>query len=491
MKRIREIYIPKPAKVPEGGPTGGEWSDVETATAPLVTGAPSNRYYATFRSGVLTWAKRTNSVVVEDEGGIAAAVAALGGISGRKEMIFSGIDPQTVPNAGFTVPADTSVFARGSRGAVLTAPVGATGTALMVMNHSSGYMRSRIEGIEIDLNGHATMVNGIQATGNNTAYKDISIVDCIVRNALGKGVWTWQSNGILIENMQVIDCFDGIYIDQPVGFVRIVNPRIINTVAGRMRFGIRAHNTSPANPEADLEIIGAYVDGATYATTNGSEAHGISISKTPRYAVIGGRVTRCGNPANNEGGGLVIAGSHEGSVSDFSACDNYGNGIWSELEPSADTTIGSAGQQRGAKYTNVTTNNNDMAGMSGSYGAGTKVVNFEAFGNGKEGIVWDCERFILTGFTVANNWQNTGASAPGQNGGAKAGVRSYDGGRSIITNGEIYDNQAVKTQYYGLAVEQRANVIANVITLDADHITGGFTESGGSTANVKTNVITT
>lgn len=459
---------------------------------PGTTGTAGQSYARSPLTNLPKWFPRRYIVVDEviSDGGTIQDALNLVPASGADVVFRADGSSYTVPDAGLTVKAMTRIVPMGSRAAKLTAPSGATGTAVLTLQNSSGFFRSIVEGLDIDCNAHATMVNAIVVNANNTNYKDVKIVHSIVRNALGKGVSTWQSSGIYLDHLQAYNCYDAIYIDRPVGPSRLIAPYIVNTVAGRMRFGIRVTDNSTQNNESDVEIIAPYVDGATYATSNGSEAHGISINRAPRTKIIGGRAVRCGNPANRLGGGLVVAYSHGSSISDFHSTDNHGTGIWSELQPNADTSLGSAGEVRGAHFSNIHVIGNGAQGMSASYGAGTSITNLTAAMNGTEGIVWDCEGLILTNFRVFNNWQDSGVSAPVQNGGAKAGVRSYVGGGSIISNGHCYDNQAVKTQEYGLAVEQRGNLISNVITKDADHVTGGFTEAGGSTANTKTSIVT-
>lgn len=335
------------------------------------------------------------------------------------------------------------------------------------------------EDITVDLDMDATCLYGISIQGNGTR-KRASVRRCNIKNAAGRAITAWTSNAIWITENQIEDSVTGIYIDDSsAGGAWVAKNQIVSTVAGRMKYGIRA---SAASTKTTCTLVTQlnYVEGADYATASSAEAHGISFYRAPGARSIGDIVTKCGNPANTQGVGIFLGIESWGAAAIGSqAFGNYNIGFFVELTGS-DTGIGSLGAGKGALLDGVLAHGNAGYGIGVSYSPATIVTGAVAYENGFGGIYGDADRCTVAASLTYNNWQDSGASAPAQNGGSKAGIRYY-GANGILTGNHSFDNQAAPTQPVGMAVENRDCIITGNQLRGTD----ALYENGGGTANTK------
>ena len=139
--------------------------------------------------------------------------------------------------------------------------------------------------------------------------------------------------------------------------------------------------------------------------------------------------------------------------------DNNDAGIRCEPEISGrDVTVG-VGARRGITVVgNVCRNNtaigtpagaNSGIGIAMSYAAGSTVSGNVVHGNSADGIFCDSDRVSIVGNVVYNNWTKY-SSDPTI--GRRGGIRIYAATGCTVVANQCFDNQASKTQQYGLAM---------------------------------------
>ena len=335
------------------------------------------------------------------------------------------------------------------------------------------------EDITVDLNAHATCVSGITIFGNGT-LKRSAVRRCNVKNALASGIYTWTGQGVWIEDNEVENCGIGVRIDSARSDgVWVVRNRITNTEAGRMEFGVLGSGGETPT-QSPLTISENYVEGADYPTPNGASACGIMLYRCPGARATGNHVTRCGNPANRLGAGIIAGGESEGSLLDANQVwDCTTTGIYVETD-GAHTDIDTIPGKRGATVANNTVHG-CLAGLSMSYAAGSRAIGNHIYENDMWGIVVDSDFIDVSHNHVYNNWQDPDLDPPeSTNPVHRAGIRSYAGYGTFIGN-HAFDNQAEPTQYTGMEI----NIEANVVALNQLRGTDAYFEGGAGTANTK------
>jgi parallel beta-helix repeat protein len=220
--------------------------------------------------------------------------------------------------------------------------------------------------------------------------------------------------------------------------------------------------------------------------TVGAEGHGIAVFRCQDVRVVD-------NHCQGNGRGVLVSYLSFGALVQGNTCvDNHDAGIRCEPEiTTQDTTVGSGGAQRGVTVIgNVSRLNRSIGAPSGantgigialSYAAGSTVAGNVVHDNSGDGIVCDSDRVSIVGNIVSNNW--TGYTTDPANG-RRGGIRIYAGsGCSVISN-HCFDNQANKTQQYGVSlsapggshVVQSNNLAGNAAgeIFGADRIVTGF-----------------
>lgn len=341
------------------------------------------------------------------------------------------------------------------------------------------YAPSIIEDITLDGDMHATCLHGISILGNGT-LKQCTVQRCKMTDFAGRGIWAWTSQGVWILQNVIEDCVIGLYIDEALADGAFVSRnRITNDVAGRMQYGIFS-GAGAAQAHTALVISENYIEGADYATTSGAEASGITLFRSPGARVVNNQVTRCGNPANGLGSGIIAGGNAEGSlIGGNHVWDCVTTGIYLETD-TVNTDIDTVPGKRGA-VTSQNTVHGCLAGMSISYAAGSTAIGNHIYENDMWGIVVDSDFVDVSHNHVYNNWQDADADPPESTDPEyRAGIRSFGANGSFIGN-HAFDNQTVPTQYTALAVTQRGSVIIG----NQLRATDALLEPSGATANTK------
>lgn len=489
MAARRAMYvINKPANVPPGQLTVEEAAALQDGVARVDPGtdAPSpGDYEIMSMDGVKYWKKRSNLFYARHEGSMQAALAKVPSTGGT--VVPDADGPYTVPATGYTIKTKSRITPDGSRAAVFQAPAGASGAGIFKPSNSTGNIH--IEGVELDCNGEATMSTGIYLIANDTQHHDIRINDVVIRNALGHGIWSWKTNGLIIDNVQVYDSAYGMRIEDLNGRVRITNAKVINAVASRMQYGLFIGGSLSLDP-VDCVITNPTISGANEDPLgNGAGAHGILVTNNPGTRITGGDISNCGDTGVNSGGGIVLGvGSYWSVVEGTILHDNNAPGMWVEIRPGTDFTVGSDRNTNGASISNVHMIEN-VHGVSCSYSAGTVFTNCHAIGNEQFGFVTDSEGVWFKGCTSYNNWSDAGADATPHHDGNKGGFHLIGGGGSYddtfsggVVGCHAYDNRATQLQEYGVCADKggwtiRDNNLAN------NDLGGIYIGSNGSTRN--------
>ena len=271
-------------------------------------------------------------------------------------------------------------------------------------------------------------------------------------------VYTWTSDGVHVLDSVFTGCGRAVTLDQPDGPCEVSGNRI--TADGTvMATGILVRRSSGVSTGAVL-VSGNTVSGARNDPSGaGAEGHGIAVYRCQDVRVVD-------NHSSSSGRGVLVSNQAFGALVQGNTCvDNQDVGIRVEPEITAqDTTVGSNGASRGITIIGNTCRDNRAIGTPGgansgsgiaiSYAAGSTVSGNVIRNNTGDGIVCDSSRVTIVGNVISNNW--TGWTSDPVNG-RRGGIRIYAGSGCIVVGNHCYDNQATKTQQYGLSLTAPGN----------------------------------
>lgn len=343
-----------------------------------------------------------------------------------------------------------------------------------------------LEDLTIDAGGHTTMKSGAYAgKGARLTVRRCGFVGFMPgdQSAANGAVCGYGTSGLTVEDGEFQGCGRAVNAVNPTGPVTIRRNEIAakpgETVgAGVMCTGIRVAATSGTITGVkvlieDNDVTGATLDKGKY----GAEGHGITT-----YRICNPVIT--GNRAERNGRGITASYKCFGAVVQRNeTAYNYDAGIRVEPEiTSFDTTIGTDGASRGMVVTdNVSHHNLPLGTPSGgnygigvevSFAAGSIVSNNLVYLNGLCGIHNDSDRVAITGNVAYDNGQsNVGGKIKAA---SFAGIYLNAGVGCTITGNQCFDNQATKTQNYGLT-----------LNTGGEHVVGLNNLAGNRLADVK------
>jgi parallel beta-helix repeat protein len=266
-------------------------------------------------------------------------------------------------------------------------------------------------------------------------------------------VYTWTSDGVHVLDSEFSGCGRAVTIDQPDGPCE-VNGNRISADGTVMATGVLVRRSSGVSTGA-VVVSGNTISGAMNDPGGvGAEGHGIAVFRCQDVRVLD-------NHSSGNGRGVLVSNQSFGALVQGNTCvDNHDAGIRCEPEiTTQDTSVGANGASRGITVIGNTcranraigtpTGANSGIGIAMSYAAGSTVAGNIVRDNTGDGIVCDSSRVSIVGNVISNNW--TGYTSDPSNG-RRAGIRIYAGsGCSVVAN-HCFDNQATKTQQYGLSL---------------------------------------
>ncbi|MEP9384029.1 glycosyl hydrolase family 28-related protein [Nocardioides cheoyonin] len=323
-----------------------------------------------------------------------------------------------------------------------------------------------VEDLGLDGTGSGCIA-GVYGSDNHSG-KDWHVRRCLLtgfapgsapKNGQG-AVYMWTANGVSVIDCVITASGRGIRLDTPSGDVVVRGNRITGgagpvSADGVMLTGISI-NSSVQCDNARVSVTDNIVSGADRDPyyPNGREGHAIAVYKVANVRITGNHCLASGR------GILCSAGSFGAVVQGNTVERNWDAGIRCEPAIDDDITVGGAGQRRGVVIVGNRCLGNSVVGASGSsangtaittsYAAGSTVVGNVVQDSGKHGIHCDSDRVVVVGNVVSNSWNGGASPLSGQ--GAKAGIGLYAAKDCIVAFNQCYDNQATRTQDYGLSV---------------------------------------
>jgi parallel beta-helix repeat protein len=266
-------------------------------------------------------------------------------------------------------------------------------------------------------------------------------------------VYTWTSDGVHVLDSDFSGCGRAITLDQPDGPCEVSGNRI-SADGTDMATGVLVRRSSGTSSGA-VVVSGNTISGAMNDPGGiGAEGHGIAVYRCQDVRVAD-------NHSSGNGRGVLVSNQSFGALVQGNTCvDNHDAGIRVEPEITAqDISVGANGVSRGITVIGNTcrdnraigtpTGANSGIGIAVSYAAGSTVAGNVVRNNSGDGIVCDSSRVSIVGNVISDNW--TAYTSDPANG-RRGGIRIYAGsGCSVVAN-HCFDNQAAKTQQYGLSL---------------------------------------
>ncbi|MGE7636523.1 right-handed parallel beta-helix repeat-containing protein [Peribacillus frigoritolerans] len=385
----------------------------------------------------------------------------------KKELLLEN-KTYLIKGSGITVPSDNLTI-RGNK-------IGNTTIKVLDMDADSSIFtlssvrNIKFENIIFDGNKDPNVKHAINCSGNNVD-KNLNISYCKFVNFIrsnNRTIYVWQARDIWIKSNKFVDCVRPIFLDSPNDNV-YVESNIIISPSSIMVNGIQCNSASGGI--RSVYIAGNTIDGAKVDVEgNGRDGHAIRIFQSRGVKILGNTTKNCAIS------GILIGIASFDSVANGNISFGNKSGIYVELDGN-DTTIGE-GAQRGAIVSNNTIFNNDQ-GIAISYSAASIVQSNIVHDNQGRGIVCDSDKVNIINNIVYNNYKDTNKPNAAQFY-TKAGIEVY-GKESIISNNICFDNQSIKTQLHGIAVNNDSHIVTG--NMLKDNAKGGLHQISGGTNN--------
>lgn len=348
-------------------------------------------------------------------------------------------------------------------GATIRYSAGSTDTML----NASFKVGVTVQDLGIDANSQTGMKYGVYHAENSFDDKFLRVLRCRFkdfRHADSRTVYAWRAASVWIEGCEFQDCVSPVFMDESDHDVYVIGNKLWSP-AGVTVNGVQISSSSAGNRA--VAIIGNTIEDVLVDQSgNGIDGHGIRLYNSAGVRVEGNTMRNC------QTSGILVGGDSFGSMVVGNACiDNVDVGIYVELTPSGDTSVGSGATRGASVIGNVCASNSN--GIAVSYSAATVVDGNIVHSNDGDGIVCDSDRCTISNNVVYNNYRTAGN--PPQL--VKSGIRNY-GTRGIHDGNVCYDSHSPKKQAYGIAVTDGNHIVTS--NQVGGNLTGGVFTSGAS-----------
>lgn len=341
---------------------------------------------------------------------------------------------------------------------------------------------AEVRDLGFDATGSGTL-SGVWASSTDVAQRNLRVTRCRFRSFMpgrsvttSAAVYTWTTDGVHVEDNEFIDCGRAVTLDQPDGHASVQRNRISASSPDQMATGILVRRASGFS-ESAVVVAGNNVTGARLDPSGqGAEGHGIAVFRVQDVHVVD-------NHVEGNGRGILVSNQSFGAVVRGNTCvGNNDAGIRCEPEITLqDITAGSQGARRGVTVIgNVCRDNaaigapggaNSGIGIALSYAAGSTVSGNTVHDNTGDGIFCDSDRVSIVGNVVYNNFSGFTADPTT---GRRGGIRVIVGTGCTIVGNQAFDNQASRTQHYGLSLSSAG----------VAHVVHGNNFSGNATGEI-------
>jgi parallel beta-helix repeat protein len=378
----------------------------------------------------------------DDTTAIAAALSAANTAGGGVVLFPPGT---YMISATLNIGSNGNVLLRGSGMRISILKVMASGVTGSRMIYANGVAGVSIEHLGFDGSTSTTMYKAFETSGALTLQR-VKIHDCYFTAWKTPTGWTqanadlgaillWSSTSLVgqvwIERNDFVACAKGVRCYFPTDGVIIRGNRFYNTATKGMQVGVELVGSTAI--ESSAVVSNNYVDGANWDPSpdpGGLLGNGIVVFGCRGATVANNTIKNCGDPASQQasggigvrsalGGGILIGQGSQGAqvvANDVHDCQQHG--IYVQAAPSADTTVGTAGSQRGVTVSvnrvwNITGIGNaassasrtTITGINVNYSAGTTVSGNIVHDTTHPGIATDSDRCVLQGNIVSNAWK--------------------------------------------------------------------------------------
>lgn len=315
-----------------------------------------------------------------------------------------------------------------------------------------------IADLTIDGNNHANSERGINITGNGND-KFLTVTRCRIQNFAtltgwiaptnACGIYVWTSHQVRILDNEIVDCSDGIYMDDAEPTCR-VEGNVITNPGTHCRAGITLTGGSGASV-IDNKVFDVTVDiGAI-----GQDGHAIQNNGCQAARIIGNYVKNCktaGVHVGDGGGGTIVQGN---TLVD--CCTLNGGAIYLE-SLFGHTDLPNTTDVFGATVVGNRIYNAGVFGIAVSYSAGSVIKGNHIAKCQQEGIICDSDRTLIEGNICINTHRSSThliTASPD----VLSQIRVYAGTRCSLIGNMAYDSAATKFVDYGIAVNDSNHAI--------------------------------
>lgn len=386
-------------------------------------------------------------------------------------------------NPSILVGSSKVTFA-GAGAGVSVIQVAADSQATRVLNLSN---RSDVHVRDLGFHGGGspTIGSAVYASSNSSSQRNIWVRGCRFEAFMPgqtattfAAVYVWTSDGVHVEDNEFVGCGRAVTIDQPDGVARVVGNRVTAPDPELMATGIFIRRASGAS-QSEVVVSGNYVSGARLDPSGvGAEGHGIAVFRCQDVQITD-------NHLDGNRRGILVSNQCFGAIVQGNTCvGSTDAGIRCEPEISAtDVTVGDDLQRGITVIGNVCRNNandpdigapagaNSGIGIAMSYAAGSTVSGNTVHHNTGDGIFCDSDRVAIIGNIVYSNFMGYTADPTT---GKRGGIRIIVGTGCTVVGNQCFDNQAQKTQHYGLSMSGAS----------AAHLVHGNNFAGNATGEV-------
>lgn len=361
----------------------------------------------------------------------------------------------------------------------------ASASAAEYLLNLSNKINIEISDLTLDCNHVDNVVSALYGIGNvtrkNMFLNRVQVINCVDTGTSDprdwKGINIWPCKNVTIRDCEILDCGIGMFLDDCDGEVKIVE-NTVRSSTGLMANGIQLVAGSGEDHRSVL-IQGNTITGAqSDPSDNGIDGQGINLYRSRGVRVIGNHIGDCETSGVLVGDGCFgtqVVGNDFWNIKDMTS--ERGSAVYVETEAiSLDETIGSAGDDR--PVTVVGNNAEDCyVGITCSYSAACTVKGNTIKDMEGDGIVLGAAPFSSVSGNIVMNCYKSAAAPPQL---VKAGIRAFLSGHSTIQNNVCTDNQASKTQDYGIAVEDDYYTLGGN-QLSGNAVEGLYVEGDGDT----------
>lgn len=348
-------------------------------------------------------------------------------------------------------------------------------------------------GVKLNAMSEVNCVRGVNNEGSgtdkhlvvaNSWFQDFRSTTGLTPHGGGCGIYVWTADAVSIYNNNFVDCVYDILMDAPGPDCRVVNNKAWSPAA-LTREGIVFRRSTGAY-SGSLCALNTVENVRVDPGGIGQDGHAIDLIR------CGGMRVLCNSTRDTATAGVHIgAGAYGAKVigNDLSEAGILNGGaVYCEMNISTTDATGLnllSARRNGAIVMFNSIYNNNSYGMSMSYAAGSLITHNWVGENNREGIFCDSDYVLIQGNMVWNNHRTDAAATPTSTPNVQAQIRVTTGDHCVVVDNIVWDNLAVPTSDYGIAVTNANHIVGRNMCMGV--IAPIYEASGGPTNSTRDN----